>query len=126
MMERALDVLTILMLLVGCFFMFVGALGVLRLPDVFNRMHAASNCVTLGITGILLATVLHFARLYATPDGEAPAWEAVVGAGTKAVLVIIFLYTAAPIGSHMLARAALRGQDSKQASLSASSSGSRR
>lgn len=125
MIGLILDILTILMLLVGFFFMFVGALGVLRLPNVFNRMHAASKCVTLGITGMLLATVLHFARLYAAPDGEAPAWEALVGAGTKAVLVIVFLYTAAPVGSHMLARAALRRQTSKQAGSSAPSSSSR-
>lgn len=101
-----LDILTVIALLWGLFFMFVGALGIWRLPDFFNRTHAASKCVTLGISGLLIAAVLHFAAVFVSPQGGGPAWESLVGAATKAVLIIIFLYTAAPVGSHMLARAA--------------------
>lgn len=107
-MIAILDILTILALLFGLFFMFAGALGVWRLPDFFNRTHAASKCVTLGISGLLIAAVLHFAVLFVRPQGDGPEWESLIGAATKAVLVIVFLYTAAPVGSHMLARAAHR------------------
>jgi multicomponent Na+:H+ antiporter subunit G len=100
-----LNVLTTLAVLFGLFFMFVGALGIWRLPDFYNRTHAASKCVTLGISGLLVATVLRFAARAASPQHDGQSWE-FVGAGTKAVLVIIFSYAAAPVGSHMLARAA--------------------
>lgn len=100
-----LNILTALAVLFGLFFMFVGALGIWRLPDFYNRTHAGSKCVTLGISGLLVATVLHFAALSASPQRDGQAWEFVV-AGTKAVLVIIFSYAATPVGSHMLARAA--------------------
>lgn len=105
MIIAILDVLTVIALLWGLFFMFVGALGIWRLPDFFNRTHAASKCVTLGISGLLIAAVLHFAAVVISPHEGEPAWS-VIGATTKAFLVVIFLYTAAPVGSHMLARAA--------------------
>jgi multicomponent Na+:H+ antiporter subunit G len=104
-----LDILTVAALLFGLFFLFIGALGLWRLPDVFNRMHAASKCLTLGISGTLLAAVLHLATLddpsHPLGDGGI-AWSTVAAAGGKAILVIIFQYTAAPVGAHMLARAA--------------------
>lgn len=105
MITGILNVLTVLAALFGLFFMVVGALGIWRLPDFYNRTHAASKCVTLGISGLLLATVIHFAALSTSPkrDGQSPEF---VVAGTKAILVIIFSYAATPVGSHMLARAA--------------------
>ena len=105
MITGILNVLTTIAVLFGLFFMAVGALGIWRLPDFYNRTHAASKCVTLGISGLLVATVLHFAALSASPRHDGQSWEFVV-AGTKAVLVIIFSYAATPVGSHMLARAA--------------------
>ena len=111
MLNPILDILTIAALLFGLFFLFIGALGLWRLPDLYNRMHAASKCTTLGISGLLVAAVVHFVTLYSstridTIDGTEPAWETLVGAATKAALVIIFQFTAAPVGAHMLARAA--------------------
>ncbi len=101
----------------GIFFMFVGALGVLRLPDFYTRNHAASKCITLGVSGLLMALVLHLAGSARLPgpaqqrleqeaavevDVEAPITAAV----TKALLVVVFVFVSAPVGSHMLARAA--------------------
>ena len=100
LLTLVLDLLTLAALAFGLFFLFVGALGVLRLPDVYARIHAASKCVTLGIIGVLLAAVLHLS----VPRADAP--EAAMGAATKALLVIAFQFVAAPIGSHMLAKAA--------------------
>jgi multicomponent Na+:H+ antiporter subunit G len=107
MVAAALDILTLAALLFGLFFLFIGALGVWRLPDVFNRMHAASKCTTLGLSGALIAVLLHFTRLWLSPDGATePTWETLIGAATRAALVILFQFTAAPVGAHMLARAA--------------------
>ncbi len=77
----------------GLFFMMVGVLGLLRFPDVYNRIHAASKCTTLGLLGLLIAAVLHVGTF---------------GVFTKAVLTLVFAFVATPVGSHMLAKAAHR------------------
>jgi multicomponent Na+:H+ antiporter subunit G len=100
-----LDVLTTLALVTGLFFLLVGALGVFRLPDVYLRMIAASKCITLGITGMLLASVFHFAAT-GTSGEAAPGGSSAVAASTKAVLVILFQFVAGPVGTFMLARSA--------------------
>ncbi len=136
-LNAILDLATALALAGGLFFMFVGALGLVRLPDVYCRSHAASKCVTLGILGMLTALVLFTGNVshaaeeqYATAaeaarasvdesDAEARAAqeiavesgsadEATTAITTKALLVLAFVFVAAPIGSHMLARAAHR------------------
>ena len=106
MAQMILDILTVAALFFGLFFMFIGALGIWRLPDFFNRMHAGSKCLTLGISGTLIAAVLHLSTPHAASVGGDPGWGTILGAITKAALVIVFQYTAAPIGAHMLARAA--------------------
>ena len=88
-------------LVLGLFFLFVGAVGVFRLPDAYNRMHAASKSITLGVIGVLLAAVLHLSA----PD-RGYAYGEAVAAATKAVLVIAFQFVAAPVATHMLAKAA--------------------
>lgn len=91
--QLILDTLAIFFLIGGLFFMLVGAIGVLRLPDAFNRLHAASKCSTLGMMGLLLAACLH------------------VGTGdvvAKSIAVVLFIFVSTPVGSHMLAKAAHR------------------
>jgi len=88
------DVLSAIALLGGLFFMFVGAVGVVRLPDAYNRIHAASKCVTLGLTGMLIAACFHL--------GTMPVVS-------KAIATIVFTFVATPIGSHLLAKAAHHG-----------------
>ena len=101
-----LNVLTTVALAGGLFFLLVGALGVLRLPDVYLRAIAASKCITLGITGMLLASVCHFAAIGTSGDAAAPEGSSAVAASTKAVLVILFQFVAGPVGTFMLARSA--------------------
>lgn len=105
-----LDILTGLAMLAGLFFMFIGALGLYRFPDLYNRMHAASKCITLGISGMLLAAVFHLTAVSVDPSdagfGTPMPGTTAVGAVTKALLVIVFQFVAAPVGAHMLARAA--------------------
>ncbi len=77
----------------GVAFDTVGCLGLVRLPDVYSRMQAATKCVALGTLLILAG--------------------AVVTAGTlamlaKASLCLIFLFLTSSTGSHALARAAHR------------------
>lgn len=87
------DIVIALLLVLGAFFAFVAALGVVRLPDVFIRMHASTKAGTLGAGLILGAVALYFG-------------EAAVTA--RALAIIAFLLITAPIGAHVIGRAAYR------------------
>jgi multicomponent Na+:H+ antiporter subunit G len=79
------------LVVVGVAFLTVGTIGLLRLPNVYNRMHATSKPTTLGTTAIFLAGFVHFG-----PGG----------AGLTALVGIVFLFLTVPTGSHMISRAA--------------------
>ena len=83
--------LTIALIAVGVFFLTVGTVGMLRLPNVYNRMHATSKPTTLGTAAIFLAGFAHFG-----PGSE----------GLTALIGIVFLFLTIPTGAHMIARAA--------------------
>jgi multicomponent Na+:H+ antiporter subunit G len=76
---------------IGVFFDLVGALGLLRLPDVYNRLQAATKCVTLGTCLILIGVLVH------------TGWNAT---GIKALVAAVFVLWTSPTGSHALARGA--------------------
>lgn len=88
-----LNVLSDLVLLIGLVFVFLGMLGLLRLPDVYNRLHATAKIGTLGAFGVMLSIVMR--------TGFTPL-------GVKAIAVGIFLLLTAPIAAHMITRAAHR------------------
>jgi multicomponent Na+:H+ antiporter subunit G len=92
-MDNVLAVLTALSLLAGAGFALVGALGVIRFPDVYTRMHAASKAGTLGSGFCLVAVALSF--------GE-------VDVATRAVVAVVFFMLTAPVSAHLLARAAFK------------------
>ena len=76
---------------VGIAFDFFGCLGLVRFPDVYNRLHSSIKCVTLGTSSILLGLFFY--------KGLSPA-------GVKALLCIVFLMLTAPVSAHVLARSA--------------------
>lgn len=88
-----IDILAGLLILVGTFFTAVGSLGLLRFPDVLCRMHATTKTTTLGACSIFLAATLTY--------GHSPI-------GLKSLLALMFLLLTAPVGAHMIARAAYR------------------
>lgn len=53
------NLIVIVLLLSGCFFFIVGTVGVLRLPDVFSRLHPSTLCDTLGAGSVLLAMAIY-------------------------------------------------------------------
>lgn len=73
----------------GSIFLFLGTLGVLRMPDVYNRMQAGTKATTLG-------SVLFFAGIAFSN----PGWTG------KITLLILFIIITNPVASHALARAA--------------------
>jgi multicomponent Na+:H+ antiporter subunit G len=79
-----------LMLFVGLFFTLVGCIGVIRFPDIYNRLQAATKCVTLGTCSILIATMF-FAGLSSIT--------------LKCIICIGFIMITSPTAAHALARA---------------------
>lgn len=84
-------------IVLGCFFAFAGAVGLVRMPDSFSRMQSSTNISTLGI---LLALIGGF--LYAIFVMK--QWESAVKIGVIGVLTVL----ANPVASHAIARAAYR------------------
>lgn len=96
-----IEVVTGILALLAGGFALVAALGVLRFPDVLTRMHASSKVGSFAGALALLAAALDIGEL---------------GAVTRAVLAVLFLFLTAPIGAHLLGRAAAwRGQGGKGA-----------
>jgi multicomponent Na+:H+ antiporter subunit G len=87
------DLLAASLLVFGGLFMLLGAVGLVRMPDVFTRMQATTKAVTLGIACMLASVAIHFANL---------------GVATRAVLVIALVFLTAPIAAHMIGKAAYR------------------
>lgn len=91
-MSAVVDALSWACLLAGGFFCAVGAIGLLRMPDFYTRMHAASVTDTLGAGLILLGLMLQ-AGLTLT--------------GAKLAMIGLLVFFASPTASHALAKAAL-------------------
>jgi multicomponent Na+:H+ antiporter subunit G len=81
------------LLVLGAALVLVAAVGVLRLPDLFTRMHASTKPATLGASLAVAALALHFESL---------------GIGIRALLVVFFFLLTAPVASHRLGRSAYR------------------
>lgn len=80
---------------IGIAFDFFGVLGLVRLPDVYNRLQAATKCVTFGSAGILLGTfILNGFNSF----------------GFKALIGIVFIFLTAPVAAHAISRAAHRNR----------------
>jgi len=70
---------------VGILFDFLGVLGLLRLPDVYNRLQAATKCVTFGSAGLLFGVFV---------------LKGFTGFGFKVLLAIAFIFLTSPIAAH--------------------------
>jgi multicomponent K+:H+ antiporter subunit G len=82
-----------LMLVVGGVFTLVGAIGMLRFPDFFMRLHAPTKATTLGVGGVLVASL-------ATHWAEGSY-------GLHELLITLFLFVTAPVSANLLAKAAM-------------------
>nr|WP_246637795.1 monovalent cation/H(+) antiporter subunit G [Nitratireductor kimnyeongensis] len=91
MMDDVFNILTGLLIIIGAAFTLIAAIGILRLPDLYTRMHAASKAGTLG-SGLMLVALAIFAQ-----D------QAIV---TRALAAVVFFLLTAPISAHLLAKAA--------------------
>ncbi|WP_342505839.1 monovalent cation/H(+) antiporter subunit G [Sporosarcina sp. FSL K6-2383] len=87
------NILIVSTIVVGIIFTIVTVIGILRLPDVYTRAHAASKSATLGVLSILLGVFLHF-------------WLIKGVFSIQLILAIAFMFITSPIGGHLMSRAA--------------------
>jgi multicomponent Na+:H+ antiporter subunit G len=85
------DEIGLAIIALGIAFDLLGCIGMVRFPDVYNRLQAGTKCVTLGVCLILIGTAV---VADATPIR------------LKAVLCVVFILTTSPTAAHALARAA--------------------
>lgn len=86
----AQQIVGIFLMSTGTLFVFVAGLGVLRLPDVYMRLHASTKAGTLGVALTAAGLVVFY------PD---------LGTFTRASALVLFLLLTAPVAAHMIGRA---------------------
>ncbi|NOY49545.1 MAG: monovalent cation/H(+) antiporter subunit G [Chlorobi bacterium] len=87
-----LEIIGGIFILVGSVFLFLGGLGIFRMPDVYNRLQAGTKATTLGAMSVILGVGISQA---------ATDWTWIL----KTLVIVIFIAYSNPISSHALARA---------------------
>ena len=90
-MELALQLLALIAVIIGTLFSLIGVIGLIRLPDVYTRLHATGKVGVYGAVLLLVAAALW------TPLG----WG-------KALLLIVLLMASGPVSAHAISSAAYR------------------
>lgn len=85
------ELLVSALILIGALFLFVGSFGLVKLPDLMQRLHAPTKSTTLGIGALLIASLLYFALI----RGDVSLHE---------LLITLFLFLTAPITAHMISK----------------------
>jgi len=85
------NILTVVLLLTGAFFMLAGTIGFLRFPDFYSRMHATGKCDTLGEGLMLVALIVYGGATFVS---------------VKILFLIAFILLANPTSTHAIAKAA--------------------
>lgn len=90
-----IEILVSLCLIIGSLFILIGAIGLYRLPDFFTRLHGPTKATTLGVGGVILASMIFF-------SSQEP------GLSVHELLITLFLFITAPVSAHMLSKAAMQ------------------
>ncbi len=91
-MELALDVLSWIFIVAGGAFLLIGGIGMLRLPDVFARMHAAGIIDTAGAALVFIGLMIQGGLTLVT---------------VKLIFIVVFILYTSPVSTHALAQSAL-------------------
>lgn len=90
------DPIVMILFIIGAISGLIGGLGVLRMPDVYNRIHAETMCVVGGAIVILIGVAVY--RGYSLFS-------------LKALIIALFLFLTNPVSSHAIARAAHKSSE---------------
>lgn len=91
MIGMAVDGLIAVLVLVAAFFGLVGSWGLIKLPDLMTRLHAPTKATTLGVGGVLIASMLYF-------------WLVKGVFSFHELMITLFLFLTAPISASFLAK----------------------
>ncbi|WP_335957829.1 Na+/H+ antiporter subunit G [Acinetobacter nosocomialis] len=92
-MQITMEIIVSIFLVFGSFFMLVGSIGTVRLPDLFMRLHAPTKSSTLGLGSFLIASMIFFAF-----QGRF---------GFAELLITLLAFITAPVSANLIAQAAL-------------------
>lgn len=92
-MQFVMEIIVSVFLIFGAFFMLVGSIGMIRLPDLFMRLHAPTKSSTLGLGSFLIASMIFFAF-----QGRF---------GFAELLITLLAFITAPVSANLIAQAAL-------------------
>lgn len=92
-----LELVAAILILVGAIVSVISAFGMLRLPDVYTRSHAATKSATLSVLTCLLGAFIYF-------------WVHDGYVSVRLILGIIFVFITAPVAGHLVCRAAYRSR----------------
>lgn len=90
------EIIAVLFMLFGAFFILVAGIGLLRFKDLYSRMHATTKATSFGLLLIIIGVSLFF--------NVGVVW-------LKALLVIIFIYLTAPLAAHSIAKSVGKDED---------------
>jgi len=93
-MTLLVELVVALLIVAGGFFVFVGSFGLIKLPDIMQRLHAPTKATTLGVGSVLIASMLYFFVI----EGDPAIHE---------LVVTLFLFLTAPITANFVAKAHL-------------------
>lgn len=90
-----IDLVTAILVLTGGAFALLGSVGLARLPDFFMRLHGPTKATTLGVGGMVIASMVH-----SLAHGN--------GLSVRELAITLFLFITAPVSAHVIAKAALK------------------
>lgn len=98
------ELLVALLILIGAGFTLLGSVGLIRLRDLYERLHTPTKATTLGVGSLLIASAIFF------------SWHE-PGVSLHEVLVAVFLFITAPVSAHLIAKAALHQRTTSRSGL---------
>ncbi len=91
---NVLEVIISVLLVFGAAFVLLGSVGLVKLPDIYARLHAPTKATTLGVGALLVASAAHHSMLSGAPS-------------LQEILVTVFFFLTAPIGAFLITKVAL-------------------
>ncbi|TLX75751.1 Na+/H+ antiporter subunit G [Labilibacter sediminis] len=88
-----METISVILIAIGILFNLFGCIGLIRLPDVYNRLQSATKCVTLGTCSILLGVLFYYGF---------------IDIGVKALITIVILFFTATVAAHALVKGAYK------------------
>jgi len=84
-----IEIIGNIFILLGCLFVFIAALGILRFTDLHSRLHATTKATSFGLLLILIGVSLHYLVFMVV---------------VKSILILLFIYLTAPLAAHSISR----------------------